>query len=148
MPSLSDLVKDKDRRKAVIDDCAELIEAEVASKSGLTGLAVKGAFAVVKAVRPGIIPQAVHHLIDEFSIRIDPFHAAWLAQGGKPPLADYFTRRGGELADALLTVTDERASRSDNRTLKGAYGKLRPQGKKHVQDAMPRLGRLVEKHTR
>jgi len=146
MALLSELVKDDAKRRRVVDDCVALLEAEVSGKSGLTGLAVKGAFKVVKAVRPGILPMAVHHLLDDFSVRIDPFAAAWDEAGRKPPLAQYFTRRGSEIADALLGVTDERARKSDNRTLKGAYDKLRPQGKKHVEEAMPRLGALVEKH--
>ncbi len=36
------------------------------------------------------------------------------------------------------------STRSSNGTLKKAYEKLRPQGKKHVEEAVPRLSRLIE----
>ncbi len=146
MPGMSDLIKDPAKRKMIVDDCTRLIEEEVAAKSGMTGLLVKGVFATVKALKPGMIPTAVHHLLDDFVSRIDPFHTAWEADGRTPGLPDYFSRRSAEIADALLGVTDDRARRSDNKTLKSAYDKLRPQGKKHVQEAVPRLGRLVQKH--
>ena len=39
-------------RPKVVADCGKLIEEEVDSKGGLSGFAVKAAFAVVKAVKP------------------------------------------------------------------------------------------------
>ena len=51
------------------------------------------------------------------------------------------------IADALLTISDERAARSTNGTLKKTYEKLRPTGKKHVEAAVPRVGRLIAKYT-
>ena len=55
--------------------------------------------------------------------------------------------RAGEVADALLAISDERAARAKNQGLKKAYEKLRPTGKKHVEAAVPRVGRLIAKYT-
>ena len=55
--------------------------------------------------------------------------------------------RAGQVSDALLTISDERAARSTNGTLKKTYEKLRPTGKKHVEAAVPRVGRLIAKYT-
>jgi hypothetical protein len=54
--------------------------------------------------------------------------------------------RAGEVADALLTISDGRAARAKNAGVKKAYEKLRPTAKKNVEAAVPRLGRLVAKY--
>ena len=54
--------------------------------------------------------------------------------------------RAPEVADALLAISDERAQRAKNQSLRKAYEKLRPTGKKHVEAAVPRVGRLVAKY--
>jgi len=54
----------------------------------------------------------------------------------------------GDVAEALLSITDERAKRATNNTAKAAYEKLRPTGKKHVEEAVPRLARMIEQHTK
>jgi hypothetical protein len=144
---LKDILLEAGKRPRVVTDCEKLIDEEVASKGGLSGLAVKGAFAMVKAVKPGMIHEAVDGLLDSFVERIESFYVDFQANSGGKKLPDYLTRRSGEVADALLGITDERAARSKNSTLRKAYEKLRPQGKKHVEDAMPRLGRLIETHS-
>ena len=54
MPTLTDMLLVPGNRPKVIADCVQLINEEVDSKGGLTGLAVKGAYALVKAVKPGL----------------------------------------------------------------------------------------------
>ena len=146
MGALSEVIKDRNKRKQVIEDGERLIEQEVADKSGMTGFAVKAGFKVIKGIRPGIIPMALDGLMDEFCARVDPFYEAFQASGEKD-LRSYFVRRGSEIANALLAITDGRAERTDHRTLKGAYFQLRPQAEKHVVTAMPRVADLVRKHT-
>lgn len=144
MPALSEVVKDGAKRKAVIDDCVVLIEGEVADKRGLRGKAIKVAYGTVKKVKPGIIPQAMDDLLDPFSEKVDPFWADCQKEGAEP--RDYFVRRKQDIANALLSITDERAGKSPNRTLVKAYNGLRPQAVTYIGDAMPRLGDLIKKH--
>jgi len=144
--ALSDAIQDMEKRRAVVDDGVKAIEAEVASKRGMTGLAVKGAFKVVRGIKPGFIGQALDHLLDDFTARVDPFHAAWVSSGSGT-CEQYFIAHKAEIAEALLGVTDERAKRAKNRALVKTYQKLRPQGVQHVTEAMPRVGALVAKHT-
>jgi hypothetical protein len=132
-------------RQKVVTDCVRLIEEEVDSKGGLSGLAIKGAFMVVKAVKPGFITESVDHMLDDFVRRLEPFSAE--AQQKNEPIGPFMSARGGEVADALLAISDERAARAKNQTAKKAYEKLRPTGKKHVEAAVPRIGRLIAKYT-
>jgi len=145
MSSLSEVVQDDAKRRAVIDDCARLLDAEVASKRGITGFAVKAAFKAVKSVRPGMIPMSIDALIDDFSVQIDPFWADCQSTGADPK--SFFQQNDRNIANALLKVTDDRAARSTQRVLKGAYGKLRGQAMDHISQAMPQLAELVQRHT-
>jgi hypothetical protein len=144
MPTLTDILLVPGNRPKVVADCVQLINEEVDSKGGLTGLAVKGAYAIVKAVKPGFISEAVDHMLDDFVKRLEPF---WVdAQAKNEPVGPVMNARAPQVADALLAISDERAARSTNPTLKKAYDKLRPTGKKHVEQAVPRVGRLIQKY--
>ena len=146
MTTLQDILLHPDRRPAVVNDCQQLIEDEVASKSGAAGMVVKSSYKIVKAVRPDMIQHACNSLLDDFVPRLEPFYADYRANAAGKSLADYFAGRADEIADALLAVTDERAARTDKATLKKAYEKLRPQAKQHVIEALPNLSRLIDKY--
>ncbi len=142
--TLKDQLLAAEKRPQLLEDCSKLIDEEVSAKSGLTGIAVKGAYGVVKALKPGIIRESVDALIDEFVEKMEPFYVAQQSSGNS--VEAYFSARPGEVADALLGVTDARAARSKNGTIKKAYEGLRPKGKQHVEAAIPRLSRLVGKY--
>lgn len=144
--TLQEILLDPVKRPQVVTDCQELLDAEVEDKNGVSGLAVKGTFAMVKKVKPGIIHDAVDGLLDDFVDRLQPFYAEFQVSGGVKPLPEYLTERSDEVSDALLGITDARAERSQRATIKKAYQKLRPQGKKNVEDALPRLGAMIQKH--
>jgi hypothetical protein len=144
MPTLTDMLLAPGNRPKVIADCVQLINEEVDSKGGLTGLAVKGAYALVKAIKPGFINEAVDHMLDDFVKRLEPFYEE--AQAKNEPVGPLLSSRAPQVSDALLAISDERAARSSNANLKKAYDKLRPTGKKHVEQAVPRIGRLIQKY--
>jgi hypothetical protein len=144
MPTLNEILLVPGNRPKVIADCVQLINEEVDSKGGLTGLAVKGAFALVKAVKPGFVNEAVDHMLDDFVGRLEPFYVE--AQSKNEPVGPLMNAKAPQVADALLAISDERAQRSKNQNLKKAYDKLRPTGKKHVEQAVPRIGRLIQKY--
>lgn len=143
MSTLKDILTRPGIRPQVIADCERLIEEEVASK-GLAGIPIKAAYAIVKAIKPGFIPEVIDHMLDDFSDRLDPVYQA--ALGKNEPVGAYFNGHGGEVAEALLAITDGRAQRAKNQAVKSTYEKLRPTAKKHVEAAVPRIGRLVAKH--
>jgi len=145
MGALFDLIQDPGKRRAVVNDGVRAIDAEVNSKRGLSGTMVKAAFKVVRGVSPGFVPKALDHLLDDFSNQVDPFYDEWKA-GENGSLRSYFQTRAPEIADALLRITDERASRAENRAVKKAYQKLRGQAQAHTIAAMPRVSELLERH--
>lgn len=141
------LLSDASKRTHILSDCERLIEDEVAHKGGLTGLAIKGAYKVVCAIKPGIIREAMDGLLDDFVKRLEPFFAEHRGAGLEPrTFGDFLAKRSGVVADALLGITDDRARNAKNATLKSAYDKLRPQAKKHVEEAVPHVGRTLSRH--
>jgi hypothetical protein len=145
MPTLKEILLVPGNRPKVIVDCSTLVQEEVDSKGGLSGLAIKAAYAVVKAVKPGFISEAIDHMLDDFVDKLEPFWAD--AQAKNEPVGALMNGRAGEVADALLSISDARAARAKNQGVKKAYEKLRPTGKKNVEAAVPRLGRMIAKYT-
>ena len=138
------LLSDKSKRPRLLSDCERLIDDEVSSKGGLSGLAIQGAYKVVCAIKPGLVREAMDGLLDDFVRRLEPFYEQHRKNGGEPKtFGDTLNRKSGEVSDALLGITDDRAKRANNDTLRSAYNKLRPQARKHVEEAIPRVGRTL-----
>ena len=74
--------------------------------------------------------------------------ALWPISASAETLERFLVARSGAVAEALLSVTDGKAQRAENAIVRKAYDKLRPSGKKHVEEAIPRVGRVLERHLR
>lgn len=144
MASLWEQLGSGDKRAAVVDDAVKVLDQEVADKSGLTGIAIKGAYKVVQGVRPGFVRHMVDALLDDFLNSLDPIYQEALLKG-RPPGA-YLNENQSRVADALLAVTDRKAEKAESATLKSAYSKLRSMAKKQVEAATPRLSQLLDRH--
>ena len=144
--TLADKMTTIPNRERVITDCCTLIDEEVKSKSGFGGIAIKTGYGLVKAVSPKFISDVVDAMLDEWVGKLEPFYTQWQASGKSVAFSDYLGGRGAEAADKLLEVTDSRAGRTKHGSVKKMYEKLRPSAKEHVEKALPRLGKLVEKN--
>jgi hypothetical protein len=142
--SLSQVLNDETKKPVVVDDCCTLIDEEVSDNGGISGLAIKAGYKVVKGVKPGFVKQVVIDLLPEFATALDPIYDEAKTKG--KPVADFFAANSERVADALLAITDEKASRSKSGVVKGTYDKLRGTAKKNVEAAVPRLGKMIEKH--
>ncbi len=145
MPSLPEILTSEAKKARVVDDCCDLIDAEVKDKGGISGLAIKAGYGAVKGVKPGFIKHVVTDLLPEFARVLDPIFQDG-TKAGKAP-SDYFAGRAPDVAEALLALTDEKAKASKNALVRGTYDKLRGTAKKNVEAAVPRLGKLIESHT-
>lgn len=143
--TLKEILLDSSRRPTVVEDLQTLIDEEVSGKGGVSGTVIKTGYGAVKKIKPGIIGSAVDSLLDEFALALEPIYADFKASGGSD-FASYLPTRGDEASDALLSVTDARAEKSSRDSIKKVYGKLRPKGKENVEEALPRLGALIDKH--
>lgn len=144
MGSLIEALTDESKKKSVVKDCCDLIDAEVKDKGGISGLAIKAGYGTVKGIKPGFVEKAVEDLLPEFAKVLAPIYAD--AKSSGKAVSDFFNSNTSRVADALLSITDEKAARAKSGVAKGAYEKLRGSAKKNVEQAVPRLGKLIEKY--
>ena len=145
MPTLAEALLAPEKRPQVIEDCTQVIEDEVASKRGVSGLAIKTGFKTVKAFKRTIVPDMVGVLLESFVEELKPFYEAHLEAGGGEVQA-FMVAKGDRIADALLGITDRRAAGSRHKALVKVYKKLRPKAAEQVVVAMPRIGQMLAKH--
>lgn len=142
MPTLEEILAHDSKRAAVTDACTRVIDAEVADKGGLSGMAIKTGYKAVQGIKPGFVAAVVRDLLPEFARALDPLFQE--AQSRGVPVKAHFEANAGRMADALLAITDAKAARAQNGVVKGAYDKLRGMAKKNVEAAAPRLGALID----
>jgi hypothetical protein len=142
MARLAEILTQSAVRPQVVQACAALIDAEVASKSGIGGLAVKAGYKLVKAVKPTMVPDVVDKLLPEFAEAMQPMYEEALANPRGGARGDAFAAHVGKdparVAAALLSVTDRRAEQASG-PLKKTYARLRDTAETHVQAAVPGL---------
>ena len=148
MGKLTDTLCGAEKRPQVIRDVCSLIDDEVGRKSGLTGIAIKGGYAVVKGVKPGFVSAAVDHMLDEFVGKLESFYVEHQKDGRGGSFESYLSSHSDGVAEALLGVTDGRAAKAESGALKKTYEKLRPYAKKNVEQAVPGVGRLIDRHVK
>jgi len=144
MASLSEQLGGGDTRAKVIQDACGVLDQEVADKGGLSGIAIKGAYKVVQGIKPGFVPEVVDALLDDFLTAIDPLYQE--AASKQRPAGAYLRENSSRVADALLAVTDRRATSAKRQVVRSAYDKLRPMAKKQVEAATPRLADMLDRH--
>jgi hypothetical protein len=129
----------------VSSDCYTLIAQQVSEMSGVSGTAVKLAYKTVTTFMPGHIRHMVGVLLPQMVDKLEPYWADFNTSGGSE-FGDYLAKRGGEVSQALLSVTDARAAASGRPTVIKAYGAVRGGATRHVESAIPNVGALVQKY--
>jgi hypothetical protein len=132
------------QRPLVVADACTLIDRQVAATSGVSGLAIRSAYRVVSSVRPGMVATAVDGLLVPFSEQLDPYYQEYLSTG--VALSEILESQRTSMAEALLAITDDRADRTSNRTVKRAYQRVRGSARHHVEAAAPGIADLITAH--
>lgn len=132
-------------RPQLITDCQALIEQEVSEKSGISGTAVKLAYKTVSTFAAGHVRHMLEVLLPDMADKLQPYWTEFHASGGSD-FGDYLAKRGPEVADSLLAVTDARAAGSSKAPIKKAYSSVRGSAGKHVEAALPHVGALVQRY--
>ena len=144
-PALHQILLAPDTEPAVVADCLTLIEQEVAGKSGVSGAAVKLAYRTARTFAKGYLRSTVESLLPALVTELEPYWADFTASGAAG-FGDYLAKRGDEVSEALLSVSDTRAKISQRPVIIKAYGTVRGGASRHVAAALPNVGALVEKY--
>jgi hypothetical protein len=143
--TLHEILLAPETQPAVVADCLKLIEQEVSGKSGVSGTAVKLAYKTANAFASGYLRDTVESLLPDFVTELEPFWADFAASGAAG-FGDYLVKRGDEVSEALLSVTDAKAKTSQRPTIIKAYGAVRGGAAKHIAAALPNVGAMVQKY--
>ena len=133
------------QRQKVVEECVSLIDAQVKSKGGMGGMAIRASYATIKAIKKRFVPEVVDGLLDDWLGKLQPHYEVWSGAGGSS-LTEFLTARSDDVAEDLLAVTDARAERTSHTTAKKMYLKMRPSAKRNVVEAIPELSKLIERH--
>jgi hypothetical protein len=139
---LSDMIDNPAVKTDIVEDCIKLIDAQVASKGGLGGMALKTAYKVVNGVGAGYVAGAIGRMLPETFVALTPIWNEGL-QTGNP--VNYLTEHRSRTADIILGVTDARLHRA-NSAVTAAYKQLRKSVKQDVELAVPELASIIGNH--
>lgn len=142
MASLVERIGKEPVRASVVADTVDLIDATVAEK----GFLMKGAYATIKAIKKRFVPEVVDGLLDDWLGKLQPHYDRWAAAPQATTFPDYVIARSDDVAEDLLSVTDERAQKTSHTTAKKMYLKMRDSAKKNVVEAIPGLAKMIAKH--
>jgi hypothetical protein len=134
-----------DVQPRVVADCETMIKDEVSDMSGISGTGIKLAYRVVNTFAAEHVHYMLETLMPRMADQLQPYWADFNAAGGGG-FGDYLAGRGDEVAESLLTVTDDRANGSGRPVIVKAYSSVRGGAVKHVRGALPRLGTIVQKY--
>lgn len=132
-------------RPHVIADSLTLIDSELADKSGISGNTIKLAYKTVNSFASGYIREMVEKMLPDIADQLQPYWADFTASGGAQ-FGDYLAKRGDEVAESLLSVSDAMAERSSRPVVVKAYRAVRAGAARNIQAALPQVGDLVLKY--
>lgn len=141
MANLVELLGKDPVRPNVIAECVVLIDAQVKQK----GMMIRSAYAVIKGIKRRFVPEVVDALLDDWLTKVQPHFDKWSASK-TTTLTDFLVSRSDEVAEDLLSVTDDRAAKTSHTTAKKMYLKMRDGAKKNVIEAIPDLAKMIEKY--
>lgn len=144
MATLQEMLLRPDVFPQVVTDCQALVQAELDNK-GITAAPLKIAFKAVTSFAPGYYTETLSKLLPDFIHQLQPFWADFTTSGGAE-FGDYLVKRGDEVAEALLEVTDNLAQISGRPVIVKAYQAVRGGAGKNIVAALPALGALVQSY--
>ncbi|MBD0334336.1 MAG: hypothetical protein ICV62_02505 [Cyanobacteria bacterium Co-bin13] len=140
---LSDKIQDKTIRENIAADFAKLMDEQVATKNGLSGMALKTAYGIVKGAGAGYIPGAIGRILPDAFAALDPMWNEGL-QAGDP--VGHLVQNSARTADTLLSVTDARIEKTNNGIVRSSYNKFRKSVKGDIEAAVPGMAKIIDAH--
>jgi hypothetical protein len=144
LATLQELLLTPGNAPRLIADTQALVDNEIASK-GITAAPLKAAYKAVTAFAPGYYQEAISAMLPGMVYQLEPYWADFARSGGAD-FGDYLAKRGDEVSESLLAVTDEMAAGSGRAAVVKAYQMVRGGAGKNITAALPALGAMVQKY--
>jgi hypothetical protein len=133
--TLPESLTDPSIRPRAVDAFTTLIDREVAGRGGLSGMAIRAGYAVVKALKPTMMRDAVDALLPDFAAALEPFRA----EAPGPAFERKLCADPDRAASALLSVTDRRMETAKTAVIKKTYARLRGLAQDQVKQSVPAI---------
>lgn len=130
-------------RAALIADLAEFASTTINSQTGITGMALRGGLAAAAKAKSDIVEVALTRVLDDVIATLSPY---WDSKPEGVGFEAHLEANRDEVADALLTLADEKSKTMGNASLAKVYGSLRGKVGKVLAENVGGLGDIVEKH--
>lgn len=143
--TLKEILLAPDSETRVVSDCLTLIDQQVSETSGVSGTAIKLAYKAAATFASGYLRYTVRRMLPDIAEALEPYWADFNASGGSD-FGDYLGKRGDEVSEAMLAVSDADATRSERPIIVKAYRTVRASASRHIQAALPEVGKLVLKY--
>lgn len=143
MTTLQELLLSPENAPRLVAETQALVDSEISSK-GITAAPLKAAYKAVQAFAPGYYQEAITAMLPGMVYQLEPYWAAFTTSGGAD-FGDYLAKRGDEVSESLLAVTDDMAANSGRATVVKAYQLVRGGASKNIEAALPALGAMVQK---
>jgi hypothetical protein len=144
LTTLQELLLTPENGPRLIADTQALVDNEIASK-GITAAPLKAAYKAVTAFAPGYYQEAISAMLPGMVYQLEPYWADFATSGGAD-FGDYLAKRGDEVSESLLAVTDDMAANSGRGAVVKAYQMVRGGAGKNITAALPALGAMVQKY--
>ncbi|HSW14525.1 MAG TPA: hypothetical protein VLI06_16880 [Solimonas sp.] len=145
MKSLSDILLAPGNKEAAIGDLAHLLESTMASRGGLTGMAMKTGLSMLKAAKPDVMQRGATRMLPEFASALQPLFERFQASGGKD-FAAFLAQNSTEATRIIAQAADHLMSTSQNATAKSLFARFRGGAEKDIAAMVPQVGKLFQKY--
>lgn len=144
MKKLADILLPSGPSADLVAAVVQLIETQVAGRSGLKGMGLKTGLAMAKSLKPGILPKAVQRLLPEFADALDPLFQE-CRESGATDFGAFLRQHDDRAVSALLAVADARVRQAGS-AVQSVYGRLRGSAEVEVKSALPGLSAVLERY--
>lgn len=146
MTNLTAICEDPQRREALTTDLCALTNQTAADQSGLKGMAIKGALGAAKKVDSNILEKVINRVQPELLEDLQPHWQKYREQEGAANFGDFLAEHSHEIAEQLVALADRSADKIDNQALANVYQTVRGKAAGLIEEALPEMGRVIEKH--
>ncbi len=140
---LSNSIQDQETQAKIAEECAELMDTQVAAKKGISGIAIKTAYRALKGLGPNYIQRALQGLLPPALKAVDPIWDEGIQAGD--PVA-HLSQNREKTAEVLLSVTDTKISKAKNKIVIATYKQVRKSVKGDVEEAVPGLATIINNY--
>lgn len=140
---LSEQIQEQEIRLNIAQDCVELMEAQVKAKTGITGILFKTLYKGIKSISPNYAQKAIFGLIPAISQAMNPLWDDGIKKGNP---VTYLQSNPTLTANTILSVTDERIKKTDNKIIKISYDKVRNSLQDEIEQVVPQLAEILGKY--